>query len=498
MVVTHLFQGASSASHGYSFAVSWCGRGTAAGLRLAAAHPFLPLMISRLLRHVSPLALHPWLDRVRASPLGRRMAHGMFWSVAGAVVSRSLALLLSILTARLLLKEVFGQLGMVQSTLNMFGTFASFGMGLTATKYVAEYRLTDPARAGRIIGMSSMISWISGAGAAVAMVGVAPWIAKHALNAPQLTLGLRVAAICLLFGILNEAQLGTLSGLEAFKRRSKIQVAGSLVATPVALAGVYGWGLTGAICGLGFSQFLLVVLNYLGIQKEARAAGVAISWRLRRQEIEVFWRFSLPTLFGALVYVPAMWFANAIIVNTKGGFAEMGEFSAGDRWRTAIGFLPALIAGVVLPMLASLSGESDAGRYHKVLWANVKLSFGLSLAAAMPIALLSHWIMASYGPGFSEGRWVLVTLCAVSVITSTSYILAQSLVSDGRVWTMLILNLSWASVLLTSCWFLRANGAVGLAFAYLASEGSRLLSMFLVTKWRRPNCRSEAFPPTPT
>jgi len=60
------------------------------------------------------------------------------------------------------LKWLNGQLGMVQSTAGMFGIFAGFGMGLTANKHVAELKIKDPARAGRIIGLSSLVSWTTG------------------------------------------------------------------------------------------------------------------------------------------------------------------------------------------------------------------------------------------------------------------------------------------------------------------------------------------------
>ena len=47
---------------------------------------------------------------------------------------------------------------MIQSTVGMFGVFAGFGLGLTATKHVAEFRQSDPDRAGRIIGLSGLFA----------------------------------------------------------------------------------------------------------------------------------------------------------------------------------------------------------------------------------------------------------------------------------------------------------------------------------------------------
>lgn len=442
------------------------------------------LTSKRVLRDLAPQWLLDKWGRAQASPLGRRLARGVFWSVAGAFAGRGLALATSIITARILGKSGFGEFGIIQSTVQMFVTFAAFGMGVTATKHVAEFRQTDPERAGRIIGLSSLTSWLSGFGAALTLALFAPWLASHTLAAPHLAGALRLAAICLLFSVVSEAQIGTLSGFEAFRKRSTTQFIGALAGLPVSVAGVYWWGLLGAVWGFAASLALQVFLNFVALRQEARRAGVPISWRLSRGEFAVFCGFSLPTLLGAALYVPAMWIANAVMVNVPNGYGEMGIFNAADRWRTAIRFLPFLLSGVALPMLSSLQGKSNREKYNRVLVTNVKLSFGLAMAAAVPIALLSYWIMASYGHGFAEGRWVLITLAAVSVITATSWILGNALTSDGRVWVTFFLNLSWAAVLLSISWLLRFRGAQGLAYAYLAAESVRLACMWVVTKNR--------------
>ena len=106
-------------------------------------------------------------------------------------------------------------------------------------------------------------------------------------------------------------------------------------------------------------------------------------------------------------------------------------------------------------MLSSLRGEAATQRYHNLLWNNVKLSVSASIAIAGPIALLAPWIMASFGPGFAEGTWVLVILCITAVAFAAYWIVGQSLVSRGHVWTMFFFNVGWAVTLLTTEWLLR-------------------------------------------
>jgi O-antigen/teichoic acid export membrane protein len=99
--------------------------------------------------------------RFKHSPLAVRLIQGSIWSFTGSLVSRVLALAAAVLVARVLGKASYGELGMVQTTIGMFGTLAGFGMGTTAAKFVAEFRTTDPMKAGKIISLSSLISWVS-------------------------------------------------------------------------------------------------------------------------------------------------------------------------------------------------------------------------------------------------------------------------------------------------------------------------------------------------
>ena len=210
----------------------------------------------------------------------------------------------------------------------------------------------------------------------------------------------------------------------------------------------------GAVWGLIGSQALRILLNYHAIQKVASSDHVPIRWREARKEIGTLATFSLPMLCSGAVYVPSMWTANMILVNSPGGYAEMGIFSAADRWRIAIVFLPSLLGGVTLPMLASLRGEGATDRYHQLLWTNIKLSVLASVAVAAPIALLAPWIMAQFGAGFAEGAGVLVALCLTAVAFAGYWIIGQSLVSRGHVWTLFLFNLGWAATLLTTEWLL--------------------------------------------
>ena len=116
----------------------------------------------------------------RADSLRGRLAFGAVWCLIGTALSQGSIILASVISARLLDTVGFGELGIINSTIGMFGVFAGFGLGMTATKYVAELRATDPARAGRIIALSSVVAFATGSAMTLALAIFAPVIAARA------------------------------------------------------------------------------------------------------------------------------------------------------------------------------------------------------------------------------------------------------------------------------------------------------------------------------
>ena len=427
------------------------------------------MTVKTFVLNISPGPVRRALARIEASPLGYRLARGAFWTLAGAVISRGLALISSIIIARLLGKEGFGQLGVIQGTVGMFGTFAGFGLGMTATKYVAEFRKSDPARAGRIISLSRRVAAITGSVMAVTLIVMAPWLATHTLAAPELGPILRIVAAMLFLSALTGAQSGALAGFEAFKSIAKVTLATGVLSFPLMVAGVYFGGLEGAAWALVACSAANWLLNYLVLRRETIAAGVPLRVSPSREDWKVLWSFSIPATLGGILVGPTNWVCSAILVNQPNGYAEMGLFNAASQWRTAVLFLPAAVGGIVLPILSNLRGDGDHRRYKKVLWLNVLLNGGVATLVAILAIALARPIMASYGKGFEDGALVLMVLVASAVLASVNSVVGQAIASANKMWLGLVFNSLWASVVVITTATLAPHfGSLGLALAICA------------------------------
>ncbi len=203
-----------------------------------------------LLIGLLPSSLRDLWQRISNSPLGYRLAHGAFWAFAGTLFSRGLNLAAILLVARMLGKEGFVEFGIIQNTVNMFQTFAGLGLGWAATKFVAEYRTSDPAKAGRIIALSNLSALGTGVFMALLLYMLGPWLAYRTLAAPHLGGMLQVSALMLFLSTLTSTQNGAMAGMEAFRTIALISLISGIMAFPLIIGGAYVLGLEGAVWGM--------------------------------------------------------------------------------------------------------------------------------------------------------------------------------------------------------------------------------------------------------
>src|SRR5580700_10915755 len=279
------------------------------------------LNLRSTLKNLTPHVFKGLWVRLESSPIGERLLRGAFWSVMGTLVSRALGLAAAIFAARIVGKMIYGELGIIQSTVGMLGTLAGFGMSTTASKFVAELRTKDPARAGRIIAMSSLTSWVISIMLAVLLILLAPWLCKHTLAAPQLSAYVRLSAPLLVLGGINGAQLGVLLGFEAFKRIARVNCLTGVINFPLVVAGALLFGLPGIICGMVLGQTVGCLLNLRALQCEAKEHRVAISYSSCMAELPVLWQFSIPAVLTEIMISAVGWATATMLVRQINGYS---------------------------------------------------------------------------------------------------------------------------------------------------------------------------------
>lgn len=420
------------------------------------------------------------------SDLARRMFHGAFWSFSGTAMGKLCLLVAGILCAHLLKQEVFGQLGMIRSTLNIFIVFGASGIGVTATKLISTYRTNDIPRLLRMTRLTFRLAWVMALVLMVFCFVLARPIARHILHAEHLTFELQIASLLLLFSILYGVQNGVLTGLEQFKIMARNTFIGSLLEAVLMVAGAYFWGLTGAIVGLGIGLGALFWVNQLSIKKhyaqyvvgERQSTHTPNDWSMLLNDC-------IPATLSALMVTPTFWGIRTILLQHD-GYNSLALFEAADQWKVMMLFIPTAISQMVLPILTSIRQQRQ--QFRHVLLANIALIVGILSMITLVVLLLGGPIMQLYGKGFSD-KMPLVYLALSNIFSAYSNIIEMSIYSKNKMWQAFVINLFWAIVLLVSAYWLVERGlnATGIALAVLIAYGlkSILATLYLTLFLKR-------------
>jgi O-antigen/teichoic acid export membrane protein len=421
------------------------------------------------------LSKSSWLSRFKArlseSPIAYRLARGAFWSLIGGVGSRALTLVSSIIVARLLGKEGYGEVGMVQSTIGLFGVFAGFGLGSTATKYIAEYRIKDPEKAGRILNLTLVISLISGGIMAIACLVISPWLAERTLNRSDLASVLAAGSLLLFISTLGGVQSAALSGFESFRAIARITIWQGAAAPLVAIPCVWFYGVQGAIASFTINAAIGLILCTIALKSECKNFHISQKFDTSFwSERFTIWKFALPSMFSGLMMLPTIWITNTILVNQPGGYSELGLFNAANQWRMVIIFLPGLLAAAILPVLSETHGREDKSDFRKTVVLNFRATWIVAFPLTVMIIAFSKPLGALFGKQFLGTSMIISILMVAVFLNLVNATIGAALIGAGRIWIGTAMNLCWAIVLiLSSVVLVPLFGGFGLALSYLIS-----------------------------
>lgn len=403
------------------------------------------------------------------SKIEQRIYKGAFWSLGGAAIAKLLVLISGIFTAHLLGKVSYGELGIIRSTINIFFIFGGTSLGLTASKYIAEYRNRDLAKTGSIYIITKWFAVFLGIFFALLVLVFSQEIATRTLSAPYLYAEIRIGVILLFFGSINGFQVGVLSGFENFRVIAINTLIGGFLELILVVSGTYFAGIKGAILGVGISYMVICLLNNYSIKKLLRNYKVPFCKTNIKRELAIIWKFTLPAIFSGFMVMPVLWCAKTYLIRYD-GFSQMAVYDIAEQWRTVVLFIPATLSNIILPILSSVNSEGNKLEYRKTLQINIYINVGVSFLVSLIVFCFSHWIIHLYGNEYSEVAPLRV-LALSTIFSSASVVVGQAIASKGKMWIGFSFNLAWATcMLILAVFFIGLGyGALGLAYAILLS-----------------------------
>lgn len=402
-----------------------------------------------------------------------------FWAVFGNGIGNALMLFSGILIARLLGKDLYGEYGIVKTTMLYISSFASLGLGVTSTKYIASLISEKSKYVGNVIRDSISITLIfSGIIAGVLFVS-APYLADF-LDEQSLTVAFQALAIVIIFKAITTTQIGILAGFKDFKTIAINSLLSGFVMLILCVPLTYVFGLKGSLLTLLLSQIFNSVINYFSVRKKSKSIHVVKSVSYKKELLF----FSFPVALQESSFTICNW--AAIMMLTKySSLGEVGLYTASAQWNSIITMIPGLLINVVLSYLSSSVNEK--WQHKKTLQLMLYVNISTTIIPFVLVYFLANFISNFYGESFSGMSSVLRVLTFSTILEACASVYKSELLALGKTWLLFSIRFLRDLILVTSVFVLLKlsdgnNGAIMYSWAVVVMSMVFLLALFVAYK----------------
>lgn len=412
----------------------------------------------------------------------KSFASNSLWSVLGAFFSKGLNFISISLIAKLLGPEIFGEYNVVQTTIGLFGSVSGLGLGLAATKLIAEWKRKDNTKTGDIIGtfyaMSLMISW------AVFLIFFlsSGWVAESFFNNSSLKIYFQITAFIVVFDSLNGVQNGIMTGFESFKKMTIINMVIGILSAPILLLGAYLNGLLGVTIALLFTRFINVFIYRFILQKEFLNFNIKSKIVFNKEVVKSILGISIPSFLSGLTTSPVNWFATSLFVHQPGGYQSLGVYNAANQLRTLVLFLPDSAGRVAMPMMASAYGHGDLKKFKSTVLITFLSNLVMSIIPALFILLFGGLFQQFLGVQYQLTTELIVVVLATGVLIALTNAVGYVFICSNWVWCDFYLRIVWGiTLVLLISFYGRFNGALGYSLSFTGAYMIYFLIQLIVT-----------------
>lgn len=413
-----------------------------------------------------------------------------FWAVFGNGIGNALMLFAGILIARFLGKDLYGEYGVVKTTMFYIASFATLGLGFTSTKYIANAIQERPSHIKSIVRCSMSITLAFSGLIAFLLLCFAHTLANY-LGEESLTLALRALAVVILFKAITTTQIGLLSGFKDFKHIAYNSLYSGLFMLILCIPLTYFFSLQGALISLLFSQMFNCLINYFSVRKYTQKLVGQEMLSYSREMI----KFSFPVALQESSYTICNW--AAIMFLTKyASMGDVGVYSACAQWNSIILMIPSLLSNVVLSYLSGVSKNSN--NHIMMLKKMILINLLCTIVPFLIVYFAADFISSFYGASFMiEMPVVLRILTFTTILEACASVLKSEYIAQGRTWLIFILRAIRDICLVTTVYILLSNsngenGAVMYSWAFVGvSVAFFLLLVFVYRLYLVPQMKKE-------
>ena len=412
------------------------------------------------------------------------MKFGVIWYATTTLLNQGSLYIAAIVLGRTLGKEGFGEYSIVSSTVISLVAVAALSTGFTVTKFIAEYIANQPQKAVAIIQLCKKISFYAGFLSAAAFALGSAYIAKHLFGRPELQISILLGSLYILFGTVNNYQIGVLTGLRKFRKAALANATSAVIQLIITLFGAYFLGIVGSLIALSIGSACRWLIYQQAVKKALIEDDLVKIKPSNENMNKLVLSFMIPAALAGVISPIAVLLSQSILVKENSGLAEMAIYSAVNYLRLLVLFLPGVLNVVAVAFINEFKGVENPGNYRRVYLKNLRLTIAISILGGFVVMLIGKKLIGLFGQSFiTDGLNLLIlVILATAVIECIGIAIYQKVQSEGLMWRSLFsIALPRDVLLIALSWTLIPHlGALGLALSLLGSVFLALTMTILV------------------
>lgn len=370
-----------------------------------------------------------YIKIIREKIKNNSLYNSSFWAVFGNGIGNFLMLISGIFIARMLGKDLYGEYGVVKTTMYTMATFSTLAFGNTTTKFVADYLQKDLSSVKSIIKSSVWIVVLFSISTCAFLNFYSTKIALF-VNEPQLANAFRFLGVLIIFRALNTLGAGLLGGFKDFRRVGINNIIAGLTMFALCIPLTTKYSLTGAYISLISSQIVLCILNLLFVYRHQKGIKSYSNTKFGK----ILLVFSFPFALTEFVYTITTW-SGSMVVTKYASLGELGMYTACAQWNSIILFMPGLLANVILSYLSTSSASGSEQGHHQLMKRMLLVNFISTLIPLTVVAVAAGYITQYYGSTFFGMESILRIGILGTLFTCLSRVFDSNLMSIGKRWT---------------------------------------------------------------
>lgn len=415
----------------------------------------------------------------------RRIVKGSTLVFTFSIVAALTGLALRLFLARTLSMVEYGSFYAIVAFVSLFMMFRGMGLGTALVKHIPEFQVQK--RFGAI--KSSIFSALALQGLFALIIAAtlfifADYIAVTIFGTLDVALPLRIMSIWFFVGMFYYLFHEVFRGFQNIKLYAPMEFLNILfVLLPaIVFIRVLGFGvegvalayLTGAVL-IGFLTFGLLSKNYSHILKEKGGITKPIAKKLLL--------FGLPVLVSGFAGT-ILGYIDTISITVFRSLGEVGLYQSARPLTEAIGYLPAALTVILLPVVSELWERGEKKMIGNFLGFLLKFSFILIIPVVLIFVAFPEIVIRLLFGGSFLGASVTLQILSISVIFYMGFsILTNAIIGVGKPGALVKIMVVMATFNLVGNILLVPT--VGIEGAAIATTASYLLGLLLAVYFAR-------------